>query len=586
MKKKIEIIKNMIKIVYRSNPSTFWYATCVCIITYLTVPISSQLYYKVLALVEKHSSIVDFPILKCVLLLIGIVMIAGIERVTGYSNILLFEKMQVKVGVNLLKRVYIRTEKVAHSFFDVPENASKIERIALYAQDSILTQNTVHLLEVIARIISITIYIPVLAKVGWEYFFVIIIISLIGNSLNFNEGYQRWEFNKSLEKGKRRLSEIKGYFGSKDVVMETKMNQCTDFIKNEWLESEKKVQGKVLEFEKEIQRQKLKCGMLQVLLDILPLVLVSIMMMNGKLGFSVAYLIWQTQMQMDGLVSGAISEWRSTYFSLGYIDEMFDYITSGNEIEMKDINTSSQLSFDLNNVSFGYQEGEKVLCDISLNVKDGEKVALVGVNGSGKSSLVKLMTGLYSPTEGKIKYYDQEMKDIYLKYMRKTMGAVWQEYTNFELTVRESIGFGDLTMLTDDNEVENVIRSINLEHELSLDTVLGRSFDEDGVILSGGQWQRLAIGRAIFGKKSCIFMDEPTASLDPIAEVEIFNEVKRLFQNKTAVFVSHRIGFARLADRIIVMNHGSIVEEGTHDELVLKKGLYSRLYQSQAQWYI
>lgn len=244
-------------------------------------------------------------------------------------------------------------------------------------------------------------------------------------------------------------------------------------------------------------------------------------------------------------------------------------------IEM--LNTNDHI-VEFQNVSFAYPSTDhNVLSNISFNVRRGEKVAIVGENGAGKTTIVKLLTGLYSCNSGIIK-------------MHNSLAVVFQNYMKYYLTLRENIAFGDLTQINNDHALYQALSkagaAAQFESTIDLDTILGHIV-EDGTDLSEGQWQAVSLARALLNPASLIILDEPTAALDPIAESKMYESfLNGVLSKQSCIIISHRLISAKLADRIIVLDKGKIAEIGSHQELMEKGGVYSQMYSLQAQWYI
>ncbi|HEX6971254.1 MAG TPA: ABC transporter ATP-binding protein [Limnochordia bacterium] len=240
-------------------------------------------------------------------------------------------------------------------------------------------------------------------------------------------------------------------------------------------------------------------------------------------------------------------------------------------------------------VSFAYPGGEPVLRDITFTLQPGEKVALVGENGAGKSTLIKLLLGLYRPTSGRILLGGNDLGAIDPDSFRSHAAAVFQDFLRYQLTARDNIAYGRIERRADAEAIATAARAGGAAGVIEAlparyETVLGRYF-EGGQDLSGGQWQKLAIARAYFRDAQILVLDEPTAALDPRAELELFERFRALAGGKTAIFVSHRMASARIADRILVLQQGRLIEMGTHAELLRLGGEYARMFELQSRMY-
>ncbi|MFD2117584.1 ATP-binding cassette domain-containing protein [Paenibacillus yanchengensis] len=223
---------------------------------------------------------------------------------------------------------------------------------------------------------------------------------------------------------------------------------------------------------------------------------------------------------------------------------------------------------------------------VNMTIKKGETIAIVGENGSGKSTLSKLLLGLYLPTEGKVFYDEKCTADLSFSTIFHQHSAVFQSFLKYGLNVEENVKISDwYSSATIESSLAELELNLNNDSfPQGKDTVLSKEFG--GVDLSGGQWQRVAIARGIYRRHHFIVLDEPTAAIDPLEEQRVFKQFMRISKGKTAIIVTHRLGSAKLADRIIVMEKGSIVEMGTHAELLQCNGKYSQMFYAQAQWYM
>lgn len=226
---------------------------------------------------------------------------------------------------------------------------------------------------------------------------------------------------------------------------------------------------------------------------------------------------------------------------------------------------------------------------MSFTIKAGEAIALVGRNGAGKTTIVKLLTRLYDPDEGQILIGGRDIREYGIEELRRVIGVIFQDYVTYHMSARENIGVGRIDDIEDLDMVERAAWKSGANAVIDklaegYSTMLGRWF-KDGVQLSGGEWQKVALARAFMRDAPILVLDEPTSSLDAQAEYEIFTKFRLLTEGKTAVFISHRFSTVRLADRIFVIEQGVIKESGSHAELIALNGRYAELFNLQAEAY-
>ncbi|SFI80652.1 ATP-binding cassette, subfamily B [Treponema bryantii] len=248
----------------------------------------------------------------------------------------------------------------------------------------------------------------------------------------------------------------------------------------------------------------------------------------------------------------------------------------------------------LSHVSFKYSEtGRTVLDDISLTVKPGEHIAIVGYNGAGKTTLIKLLMRLYDPTSGSISYHGQNVSTLCPREYHKRIGVVFQDYQMFGANLAENVVMDDMTKEEIEAKAPEITKALNsagFEHKLQhlpdrLFTQVTTEFDKKGVDFSGGESQKVAISRAFYKNADILIMDEPSSALDPIAEYELNKAMETAAKGKTVFYISHRLSTTRDADRIIMLERGRIIEEGTHSELLARNGKYAEMWNAQAGKY-
>ncbi|XPM53238.2 MAG: ABC transporter ATP-binding protein [Leptolyngbya sp. IPPAS B-1204] len=267
-------------------------------------------------------------------------------------------------------------------------------------------------------------------------------------------------------------------------------------------------------------------------------------------------------------------------------------IVSGPIPEPLRLSASSTSGIQVKNLSFTYPGSDTpTLQQISLTIAPGEMIALVGENGAGKTTLAKLLCRLYDPTEGAILWNNHDYRDLDLNELRAKIAVVMQDYARFPATLRENVGWGDLLQQNSDRAIQTVLEEAGIAHltqKLShgLDTPLGKQLEE-GIDLSGGQWQRISIARSLLRSQAeLLVFDEPTAALDPKNEHELYQIFRTIAQGRITIVVSHRLALAKLADRIVVLEQGKILEIGTHTQLMANGQRYCEMFTRQASSYL
>ena len=236
------------------------------------------------------------------------------------------------------------------------------------------------------------------------------------------------------------------------------------------------------------------------------------------------------------------------------------------------------------NISFTYPgRDEPAVRDVSLTIAEGETIAIVGENGAGKSTLVRLLTGIYHPSDGKVTVGGLDTARFAPKSVYKGISGVFQKYQRYKMTLKDNVAISDMES-PGTERLDTALHDADFNSESAgPDTMLSPEFD--GIDLSGGQWQRLAIARGLYRQNGFIVLDEPTSAIDPIEETKIYTQFQHLASGKCAVVVTHRLGSAKLAHRIVVMDGGRIIDTGTHNELVARPGKYADMWIAQAKWY-
>lgn len=332
----------------------------------------------------------------------------------------------------------------------------------------------------------------------------------------------------------------------------------------------------------------------------------------GTVGYyaAYAYIAWQTLAgvfsigdltflsgsfrRLRTLLEGLLSSFSSTAGQALYLDDLFSFF----EVQPEILSPENPLPFPkpirqgfvFENVGFIYPGAERwAVRNLSFTLNAGEVIALVGENGAGKTTLVKLLTRLYDPDEGRILLDGRDLKDYDLEELRGNMGVIFQDFVRYNFSAGDNIAVGRISERDDHARVERAAARSGADEVIErlpdgYEQMIGKRF-RNGVELSGGEWQKIAIARAYMREAEVLILDEPTAALDARAEYEVFRRFKELSERKTAVLISHRFSSVRMADRIIVLADGKVEAAGTHDQLVAQGGRYAELFELQASGY-
>ncbi|MED0936655.1 ABC transporter ATP-binding protein [Bacillus mobilis] len=430
----------------------------------------------------------------------------------------------------------------------------------------------------------------------WKWWIIacLLIIPLV--SAVFFLKLDRKEFNIEWSRApKRRKLWYLSFLLTKDItIKEIKLYNLGFYLIKQY----KEIYGKFYVVDKELSRKRLGVSLFFQLIN--QFIMVSLIFFIVFAGFTKQIMIG-TMVSFMQAVSATQTAWQnviqqvfSMYENNLYMEQLFSYL----DVEERDTNQRDEVftlenieTIQFENVSFRYPGHESyALRNINFNIRQNEVIGIVGKNGSGKSTIVKLLTRLYRDYEGQIFINSIPIERYSIYSVRDRIGVVFQDFVKFELTARENIGFGDIQYLSDDtllyrNAVQAGARDLIYGLEKGLDTQLGKWFP-DGHQLSGGEWQKLAISRAITKGADMYILDEPSASLDPQAEKDVFLNFQNILDQKIGIYISHRFSTVKHASNIMVLHEGEVLESGTHEELLEQQGLYHELYYIQAATYL
>ena len=449
------------------------------------------------------------------------------------------------------------------------------------------------LFSTVANVISLMGYVVIIAKYNLIALLVIIIFTL--PIIVFKRKYQGLTFRFYNERTMqlRRIMYYLELLTEPEYANEVRGYRLHDYISNE----RKSLFRDFIKGNTKITGKEIAVSLSTSLLSMIGSILVGIWLVQktiaGTITVSEFYLLITAIMTLATDLMALSDQIASNSKSMMFINYIFNYMEEPNVIESKALKIEEKTIHDIcfENVSFKYTGSENyVLKNINVHFNTSETVCLVGENGSGKSTFVKLLLRIYDPTEGRVLLDGIDLKEYDINDLRKFYGVLFQDYVKFSDSVHNCIGFGNIEELQNSEGIAEAARLTGADvfiadYKDGYETNLSKMFFNDAIEPSGGQWQKLAISRAVYSDAQVLVLDEPTAALDPKSEVKMFDTFKKISELKSTLIISHRMYITKLTDKIILLENGELVEEGSFEDLIkLKKEFYS-MYKIQSDSY-
>ncbi len=515
-----------------------------------------------------------------------------IERANRTVNAIAGELVVNHIRLKIINKA----KTVDMASFDRPEFYEKLEnanREAGMRPIGILTAT----FNVISAIISIVSFVVVLATLSPWAPVAIMLAAVPGALINYIYRNKNFRYIRARSKERREMNYFSGMMTSKDAAKEVKILGLSDNFIGKYNNAFSRYFSGLKRLIMRENAFRLTVGLISTAVNCALFLYVAYDVVYNK-GMIGDYSLYSGALNsVVSYVSVLVTATASIYEGTLFINNMMDFMKE--ETKIVSISDSPRIpergikhKIELRNVSFKYPGTERnVIDNMSLTIESGERVVLVGLNGAGKTTLIKLITRLYDPTEGEILLDGYDIREYEPSALYDLFGIIFQDFGKYAVTAAENIKLGDISRQNDGEAVAAAAAAADADGFIAelpcgYDTPLTRMFEEEGIELSGGQWQKLAVARAFYKKSDILILDEPTASLDALAEQEIFNQFAALAEGKISIFVSHRLSSAVTASKIMVISGGRLIELGTHEELMALGGEYSLLFTTQAKRYI
>lgn len=558
-------------------------------IPFLVLTITKELINEVAKLFQNQTYAFDRLLLLLLLQLSISIVQAILPKVQEYLD----QKMGMRLGHHLQQTVFEKTTSVPMIYYEAPEFYNQIDRVSSSSGHFLSPLQSI--LSIVESIVSISSYIVFLTSVHWSLVLIVFAAVIPMFLIELAFGKKRYQLHVDMTPLKRKVWYYSHLLKDKQTAQEIRLFGLSDFLLSKWSKGNREDQRKTLELQRKQHYSKVAIDGMSAIFYMCSIAIMLWLSRTIKLTMgdfiSMGQAIQGTQTMLHRLASSIAKIFEDKrYIEEYYHFQNFALPSYPRSTGCKPFPAEIRQGIEFSGVRFQYVNSERAaLQEVSFHIKPKEKISIVGANGSGKTTLVKCLLGLFPVTSGRITIDGVDIRDIEEKSLAQNMTAIFQDFVRYHLTVRENIAVSNLARMEDTKMIKQAGVLSGAEpfiHKLpdGYETKLGK-WQANGEELSGGQWQKIAIARALFKESQIVILDEPTAALDPLAEVEVFEKFKLLAEDKIAIFVSHRMASSKLADRIIVMKDGEVVEIGTHEECMARRQEYYRMYQAQSQWF-
>ena len=492
----------------------------------------------------------------------------------------------------LIPEMYNKHARLEYRHIENPETADLVNRVSPPFDSNIWAMyiQVLNLLNLVVFIMGINI--TLISQVWWVGLTVLIVSGPL-LYIATKAGKRSYDAEREMSKIDRRANYISDILKNREAIEERSIYDYTDYLNQQY--------GEKFEFSRKFKLKVLCSNTIKQKLGSIIATFYSVGLMLAMLpsvtrgdleyGMFIALMIavFELTRRLAWGINSLITDLTKKYEYLKDLTKFMRLDEHEEATAIPDRNISFD-SIEFRNVSFRYPDTNKLILNgISFKIERGKKYSFVGVNGAGKTTIVKLITGLYTNYEGEILIDGRPLRDLTQSQIKGLSSVVYQDFAKYYISMYDNIALSDLDNFDNRKEVEKAAQLMGLNKVIAklkdgLDTPLGRIV-ENSIDLSVGEWQRVAMARSVMSNTPLKILDEPTASLDPMAESMVYNDFERISKGTTTILISHRLGSTKLADVIFVISNGKVIEEGTHSSLINKKGTYCQMFNSQAEWY-
>lgn len=509
--------------------------------------------------------------------------------------------VNVRLEIRIRETLRLATvDKRACLCYEHIENSDSWDLVSRVCREPEKTLKDAYLnvLALVSLIINITGFLIVLITQVWWAALLILVISVPLFTLSIKGGKASYEASREAEKFKRKSTYLEEVLTGRDGVEERTLFGFTKDINEKWEEQYEASRKMKLKVEAKYFIKMKGASIITSIITIFIMIVLIPPVASKTITVGMFISLVNAVISIIGMMSWQLSSMTTDLTThIEYLKDLTSFSKLSEEEDAIDLPLKEVVNFktlEFNNVKFKYPGTENYILDgMTFTIEHGKHYAFVGGNGAGKTTVTKLITGLYKNYEGDILIDGKNIKEYSQSYLKALCAVVYQDFAKYFIAFKDNISLGRINGLktgTNDEIITSACHTMELSDVIEklpngIDTYLGK-VKSGGVDLSGGQWQRVAMARTIINDAPLKILDEPTAALDPISESNIYMKFEEISRGGTTIFISHRLGSTKLADEIFVLGEGKVLEQGSHNELINKNGVYAEMYESQKGWYM
>lgn len=592
MAENLNTLIRIIPLLWRTAPGRLT-LSCVCYAILAFIPLAQIWIVKetvntITQIIEGHSELG----MALLLLLLQFLLMIGSDAIQSINEYLVVHLKQ-RAAFHIDEQIAIKASRLPLIFFDKPEYYDQLQRVSQGMAFRGLTVIST-LMQLLQQALTLLWFVIYLARIDVWFAVVIILLFIPSLIVNLKIGQRRYAQMMSQTVAERKSHYVMGLMTGRSAAKEMKLFRLTPYLLQKWKLLYWKNANEKAALTKQSESSRFLAQAIIILSNMIGVAYIVWMCSKGDLSLGDYVALSQTFITLQAVIQSATYNLSLMYEESLFLRELFlflDFPEEQPDPEQPLALFKLDHQIEVRDLCFAYPNSEvQRLRNISFNIQAGQTVAIVGENGAGKSTLAKCLVGLYQPSDGSVLLDGIPIADIDNESMKSNISAIFQDFVQYQFSIRENIGISHYEQMDSNSLIYSAAHKADIEQIANnsmhgLDTELGPIF-EGGQELSYGQWQKIALARAFFKDAPIMLLDEPTAAVDPISEAYFYERFAELAKGKTTLMISHRLASCKIADHILVLKNGELIEQGNHDTLIALNGEYAHMFDLQAQWYV